>query len=434
MHVCSILELDPATMPGGYSFERFRNRLVEQVESMPEFRVKLADSAFNLDHPVWVEDADFTIDRHVRHVGVPWPGGRAEVAEICGQMAGTRLPRDRPLWEMAVIESVGPLILMIKVHHAAADGVTAAMLLAKLCSSEPDAPPPDRVDGPEAADAVRIAVDGLMRFASRTAQLVTVLPETLAAVATSLRRAREGAAMAAPFAAPQTLFNAAVTDRRSFAYSALSLTDVKKVKDYFHVTVNDVLMALCAGALRRYLDVRDSLPDRSLIAMVPVSVHDRCDRPGRNQVTGMFCRLETHIPDPVERLDAIANSSGKAKEHSAALGATLLHDWAQFAGRSVVSTVMKLVSVPPLARTPVHNLIISNVAGPQSDLYCLGAKVIAMYPFGPLFHGCGLNITVMSLSGGVNVGVTSCPTLIDDPWEIADAFQAELEELLHHAA
>jgi WS/DGAT/MGAT family acyltransferase len=240
--------------------------------------------------------------------------------------------------------------------------------------------------------------------------------------------------MAAPFAAPQTLFNAAVTDRRSFAYSALSLTDVKKVKDYFHVTVNDVLMALCAGALRRYLDVRDSLPDRSLIAMVPVSVHDRCDRPGRNQVTGMFCRLETHIPDPVERLDAIANSSGKAKEHSAALGATLLHDWAQFAGRSVVRTVMKLVSVPPLARTPVHNLIISNVAGPQSDLYCLGAKVIAMYPFGPLFHGCGLNITVMSLSGGVNVGVTSCPTLIDDPWEIADAFQAELEELLHHAA
>lgn len=438
MHVCSILELDAATMPGGYCFERFCDRLAAQIEAIPEFRVRLADGVLNLDHPVWVEDPAFAVERHVRHMSVPWPGGRAEVVEVCEHFGAARLSRDRPLWEMAVIEGsrdrTGSLIVMTKVHHAAADGVTAAMLLAKLCSSEPDAPSPDRVDGPESVGALRIAADGLWRFLARPAQLAMLIPDTLTALVTSLRRAREGEAMAAPFVAPPTVFNAAVDDRRNFAYTKLPLAEVKKVKNAFHVTVNDVLMSLCAGALRRYLAARQLLPDKSLIAMVPVSVRDRSDRPGRNQVSGMFCRLESHIGDPIDRLQAIALSSQKAKNHNADLGATLLQDWAQFAARAAVGAVMQLVTVPPLARTPVHNLIVSNVAGPQSALYFLGSRVVAMYPFGPLFHGCGLNITVMSLCGEVNVGITSCPALIEDPWEIAETFRVELDELLRYAA
>jgi WS/DGAT/MGAT family acyltransferase len=442
MHVCSILELDASTMPGGYTFERFQDRLAVQVEAMPEFRVRLADNALNLDHPVWVEDPNFSVTRHVHHAGIPWPGGRDELARMCGQIAGVRLPRERPLWEMSVIEGLAkpgslsgtPLMVMTKLHHAAADGVTGAMLLARLCSGEPDGAPPAHVEGPDAVGFFRIAIDGLLKFANRPAQFAAVLPQTVSAVLTSLRRAQGGAGMASPFAAPPTVFNTAVDDRRNVAFSKLALADVKKVKNHFQVTVNDVLMALCAGVLRRYLGVRGCLPDKPLIAMVPVSVHDRSDRPGRNQVSGMFCRLETHIEDPVDRLRAIAVSSKNAKEHSAALGATLLQDWAQFAGRTVMGSVMQLAAIPWLARKPVHNLIISNVAGPQSNLYCLGARVVAMYPFGPLFHGCGLNITVMSLSGEVNVGVTSCPAVVTDPWEIADGFQIELDELLHQAA
>jgi WS/DGAT/MGAT family acyltransferase len=441
MHVCSILELDASTMPGGYTFDRFRDRLAAQIEAMPEFRVRLADSPLNLDHPVWVEDSDFSVDRHIQHVGIPRPGGRGELARICGQIAAARLPRDRPLWEMLVIEGAadgGPpgaqLMVMTKVHHAAADGVTGAMLLAKLCSAEPDEGPPPAVAGPDAVGFLRLVADGLVKFVTRPAQLATVLPETISAVLTSLRRAQDGAGMAAPFAAPGTAFNAAVDDRRNVAFIKLALADVKKIKSHFQVTVNDVLMALCAGVLRRYLGVRGCLPARPLIAMVPVSVHDQSDRPGRNQVSGMFCRLETHISDPVDRLHAIAISSKNAKEHSAALGSTLLQDWAQFAGRRLIGAIVQIAAIPQLARVPVHNLIISNVAGPQADLYCLGARVVAMYPFGPLFHGCGLNITVMSLSGNINVGVTSCPALVTDPWEIANGFQIELDELLHHAA
>jgi WS/DGAT/MGAT family acyltransferase len=442
MHVCSILELDASTMHGGYTFERFRDRLAAQVKAMPEFRVRLADNALNLDHPVWVEDPNFSVERHVHHVGVPWPGGRMEIGRICGQIAGVRLPRDRPLWEMLIIEcpvdagplSGTPLMVMTKVHHAAADGVTGAMLLARLCSTEPDAAPPGPVECPDPVGSLRLAADGLWKFVTRPVRLGTVLPETISAVVASLRRAESGCGMAAPFAAPPTAFNAAVDDRRNVAFSKLALADVKKVKNRYQVTVNDVLMALCAGVLRKYLGARGCLPEKPLVAMVPVSVHDRSDRPGRNQVSGMFCRLETHIGDPVARLQAIAVSTKNAKEHSAALGATLLQDWAQFAGRRAMGMVMQFAAIPQLARVPVHNLIFSNVAGPQSNLYCLGARVVAMYPFGPLFHGCGLNITVMSLSGDVNVGVTSCPALVSDAWEIADGFRIELDELLHQAA
>ena len=156
LNVCSILELDTSTMPGGYTFDRLRDELALRIKAMPEFREKLADSLLNLDYPVWVEDNDFDVDRHLHRIGLPSPGGRRALAEICGHITALPLDRSRPLWEMWVIEGVadtdahegGRLAVMTKVHHAAVDGVTGASLLAQLCSIEPDAPPPEPVDGP----------------------------------------------------------------------------------------------------------------------------------------------------------------------------------------------------------------------------------------------------------------------------------------------
>src|ERR1700731_3641340 len=184
LHVCSILELDTSTVPGGYTFDRLRDELALRIAAIPEFRAKLADSQLNLDYPVWVDDDAFDLDRHLLRIGLPWPGGRRELAEICGHIASTPLDRSRPLWEMWVIEGVadtdpragGRLAVMTKVHHAAVDGVTGASLLAQLCSVEPDAPPPDPVDGPGAASPLEIAVGGLMRFAFRPLRLATVVP------------------------------------------------------------------------------------------------------------------------------------------------------------------------------------------------------------------------------------------------------------------
>ncbi|KWX67985.1 wax ester/triacylglycerol synthase family O-acyltransferase [Mycobacterium sp. NAZ190054] len=439
LHVCSILELDTSTMPSGYTFDRLRDGLELRIKAMPEFREKIADSRFNLDHPVWVEDKDFDVDRHLHRIGLPSPGGRTELAEICGHIASLPLDRTRPLWEMWVIENVagtdahagGRIAVMTKVHHCAVDGVTGANLMSKLCTTEPDAPPPDPVDGSGGGTELEIALSGAVRFATRPLKLVNVVPNTVSTVVDTVRRARNGLTMAPPFAAPKTAFNANVTAHRNVAFAQLDLDDIKTVKNHYGVKVNDVVMALVSGVLRTFLGKRGELPATSLVAMVPVSVHDKSDRPGRNQVSGMFSRLETNIEDPVERLMAIAEANSVAKQHSSAIAATLLQDWTQFAAPAVFGAAMRVYASSRLSGArPVHNLVISNVPGPQGSLYMLGCEVIAMYPLGPIFHGSGLNMTVMSLSGNLDVGIVSCPELLPDLWDMADAFDVALCELL----
>jgi WS/DGAT/MGAT family acyltransferase len=439
LHVCSILELDTTTMPGGYTFERFRDAFTLRIKAMPQFREKLADSRFNLDHPVWVDDEDFDVDRHLHRIGLPSPGGRRELAEICGHIASLPLDRSRPLWEKWVIENVGGtdpqdggrLVVMTKVHHAGVDGVTGANLMSQLCSTEADAPPPEPVDGPGRASSLEIAVSGAVRFATRPLKLANALPTTLTSVVDTVRRARNGLTMAPPFAAPKTAFNANVTGHRNVAFTQLDLEDIKTVKNHFNVKVNDVVMALVSGVLRKFLEDRGELPENSLVGMVPVSVHEKSDRPGRNQVSGMFSRLETHIKDPAERLKSIAAANSVAKQHSSAIGATLLQDWTQFAAPAVFGVAMRVYAASRLSGArPVHNLVISNVPGPQVPLYYLGCEVKAMYPLGPIFHGSGLNITVMSLNGSLDVGIVSCPELLPDLWDMADDFTDALDELL----
>jgi WS/DGAT/MGAT family acyltransferase len=441
LHVCSILELDASTIPGGYTFERLRDELNLRIKAMPSFREKLANSFLNLDHPVWVEDEDFDVDRHLHRIGLPAPGGRVELAEICGHLASLPLDRSRPLWETWVIEGIdgtdarkgGRLAVLTKIHHAAVDGVTGANLMSQLCSTEADAPAPDPVESAGSpTNQLRIALGGLGRFAARPLNLAAnVLPATAATVIETVRRAAIGKAMTAPFVAPQTPFNASITAHRNVAFAQLDLEDIKTVKNHFGVKVNDVVMALVAGVLRKFLLDRDELPENSLVAMVPISVHDRSDRPGRNQVSGMFSKLETQIEDPAERLLAIAEANNTAKEHSSAIGATLLQDWSQFAGPAIFGLAMRLYSSSRLTEArPVHNLVVSNVPGPQIPLYFLGAEVTGMYPLGPIFAGSGLNITVMSLNGKLDVGLISCPELLPDLWDMADDFKAGMKELV----
>lgn len=436
LHVCSILELDTSTMPGGYTFDGLRDQLALRIRAMPEFRERIADTPFNLDHPVWVDDNDFDVDRHLHRIGLPSPGGRIELAGICGHIASLPLDRARPLWEMWVIENVGGtsngrIAVMTKVHHAAVDGVTGANLMSKLCTTEPDAPPPDPIDGPGGGSDLEIAVSGAVRFATRPLKLVNVVPNTVSTVVDTLRRARSGQTMTPPFAAPKTVFNANVTSHRNVAFTQLDLGDVKTVKNHFGVKVNDVVMALVSGVLRTFLLEHGTLPENSLVAMVPVSVHEKSDRPGRNQVSGMFSTLETGIEDPGERLKAIARANSVAKQHSSAIPATLLQDWTQFAAPAVFGAAMRVYASSRLSGArPVHNLVVSNVPGPQGQLFMLGCEVKAMYPLGPIFHGSGLNMTVMSLSGNLDVGIVSCPELVPDLWDMADAFDVALQELL----
>ena len=438
LHVCSVMELDPSTMSGGYSFAKFCAEVEKRVPAVPEFRCKLADNDFNLDHPVWVEDEEFELSRHLNRVALPSPGGRQELSEVCGHIASVPLDRSKPLWEMWVIEGLGgsaaedggDVVLMIKVHHAAVDGVSAANLLDKLCDIEPNAATPEPVDGPGAVPAWAIAADGLWRFVTLPWQLTRAVPVAASMVAKTVGRVVSGKSMAAPFSAPTTRFNGTLTAERTIATVQLDLDDVKTAKNQCDAKVNDVVMALCAGALRGYLADHGELPDKPLIAMVPSSVQGQSDRPGRNQLSGMFCNLQTHIEDPVQRLDAIAESNRHAKEHSASLGPTLLLDLAQSISRGAFGAMMGLMSRSPLGNTAIHNVIVSNVPGPPMTLYSGGAEVKGLYPLGPIFPGSGLNITVVSVADKLNVGIISCPQLADDLWDLADRFKSELSDLL----
>jgi diacylglycerol O-acyltransferase len=440
LHVCGLVIIKPDSMPGGYSFRSFRDEVERRVSSVPEFRQKLRHVPLDLDHPVWVEDEHFDIDRQLHRIALPAPGEDAELAELCGHLAGVPLDRARPLWEMWVVEGLadGRIAVFTKMHHATVDGMSGMSLLSHLCSLEPEMPELDP-DQPErthqelqAPGSTELLARALVRFAQRPVRVAKLLTPTVGALVGSANRARSGTAMAAPLTAPRTSFNGTISGRRSVAFTDLSLDDIKTVKNATSSTVNDVILTVASGALRRYLEGRDELPEASLLATVPVSVRGTSDKPGSNQVSALFTRLRSDIADPVERLKAVSEGNRKAKDHQKAIPADALQEWAELAAPKTFGVAVRIYSGLRLAEKHpvVHNLVISNVPGPPAPIYFLGGLVEGMYPLGPVFHGAGLNVTVISNNGRVHVGIIADAEQMPRPYDLARGFNEELETLL----
>ena len=436
LHVCGVVMVSPETMPETYSFETLKHGIERRISLMPEFLRTLHTVPLHLDHPIWVIDEDFDIDRHVHRLAVPSPGGQEELAEIVGHLAGIPLDRSRPLWEMWVIEGLanGQIAVFTKMHHATVDGVSGANLISNLCSLEPEAPPaPHKAPEHQRVPSdLELAARGAVSVATRPWEFTKLLLPSAGILTGWLGRARKGKAMPAPFTAPRTSFNGTITGHRSAAFADFDLEDVKKIKAATGATVNDVVLGLVGGALRRYLEDRDELPSSSLVAMVPVSVHGKSKRTGSNKVSGMFTKLYTDIEDPFERIKAIAETNSDVKEHHGAIDADTLQDWAQFAAPRTFAMAVRVYSRLRLAeRHPVvHNLVVSNVPGPPVPVYFMGARIEALYPLGPVFHGAGLNITVMSNNGRMNVGLLACRELVPSVRELARDIPSELEATL----
>jgi WS/DGAT/MGAT family acyltransferase len=443
MHVAMVSVLDPRDVPGGYSFDQVRALVESRLPRIPMFRRRLVEVPFNLHFPVWVEDPDFDLDYHVRRVALPAPGTLHQLCELAGEFVSRQLDRSKPLWELQVVEGLqgGMIGVLAKVHHSTIDGVSGAEVMVHLFDLEPaPAAQPDAEAAAEPRPAEHIPSDvELVAYALRSLALTPVrmariLPSTLGSVVGLVRRRRasSGPGMAAPFTAPRTPFNAALTSRRTVAVANLSLDDVKSVKRAFGTTVNDVVLALCAGALRTYLDHLGELPESPLVAVVPISVRgDGADAESSNQVSAMFVSLATDIDDPVARLRAIAEGTKGAKEDHQAIGATMLQDWAQFAAPSVFARASRAYSSMRLAdrHRPVHNVIVSNVPGPPFPLYLAGAKLVMLCPLGPVMEGAGLNITVLSYQDSIDVGLIAAADLMPDIDDLAAAFVASMEEL-----
>lgn len=440
LHVCGLLTLDGSTVPGGYTFAKLKEKLDERVRLIPAFRRKLHNPLWNLGHPVWVEDEEFDLDHHVHRIGVPAPGDRAELAELCAHIAGQQLDRAHPLWQLYVIEGLadGEIAVLLKMHHASVDGVSGASLITYLAGLEPDAPAPviEQPRNPAVPSPVDLLRSGVENFAKRPAEVVRLLPDLLELVPRWLGKALRGKGMPIPFTAPRTSLNGTITGHRSVAFAQLDLDEIKEVKNAFGVTVNDVVLALVAGALRDFLEARGELPDDPLVATVPVSVHDRTEREhGSNKVSAFFASLPTHLADPAARVFFLAEANRLSKDHHYDIDADMLQDWAQFSAATMFGLAVRAYSALRLAEKHpvVHNLVVSNVPGPPMPLYLLGARITGLYPLGPVFHGAGLNVTVLSNAGKVHVGLLGARELVKDLWPLADALPEALAQLLKAA-
>ena len=443
MHVSMVSVFDTSTMPGGYSFEKVRAVIEERLPFIPMFRRRLVEVPFRLHHPIWVDDPDFDLDYHLRRVAVPAPGRIEELCELASEFTSRQLDRSRPLWELCIVEGIedGRIGVMAKVHHSTVDGVSGAEVMVHLFDLEPNPAPkePDPAAEPDRPEHVPSDVElvgfALWSLARQPFRIAAKIPGTVRSLVDVVRRSREreGPAAPAPFAAPRTSLNAAITAHRKVAAVTLPFDDVKAVKRALDTTVNDVVLALCGGALRRYLDQRGELPDEPLVAVVPISVRSDPDVPsvGSNQVSAMFTSLATDLPDPKERIDAIAEVTRAAKDQHNAIGAKMLQDWAEFAAPAVFTRASRLYSSMSLANRhrPIHNLVVSNVPGPPFPLYLAGAKLELLCPLGPVMEGAGLNITVISYMDTLDVGLIACRETVPDLWGLAHGFRDALAEL-----
>lgn len=442
MHVAMTAVLDPSEMPGGYAFEKIQALIASKVHELPPFRRRLVEIPFHLHHPLWVNDPDFDIIHHVRSVQCPAPGGAKELAEICGRINSSPLDRSRPLWEMWVIEGLedGRFAMLCKVHHSAVDGSTGAGLLVHLFSMSretPEPPPPHPVEAEEIPSDVDLIAYAAASRMKQPAELLKLARETFHAVGDVVNRRREHthAEGATPLAAPPTPFNHPIGPRRAVAFSRLSLEGLKEVKNICGVKLNDVVLAVCAGALRCYLDGRDELPTLPLTAVVPISVASDPNARGTNKVSTLFTSLATNIDDPVARLMTIRRSTQGAKEEHKAIGATLLQSWAEFAAPQTFHMAARAYTHLKLAdkHRPVGNLVVSNVPGPPFPIYLAGAELVAAYPMGPVMEGFGLNITVMSYRGTIDFGFMAAADLVPDVDALASCIEPAFEALLQEA-
>lgn len=441
MHVCSVMILDPATVPGGYSYPTFRATLDERVRRVPQFMRKIRRVPLDLGHPVWVRDEHYRIDHHLHRMALPAPAGHAELMEICGHLAGLPMDRGRPLWEMFLIEGYHDeegnekLCIFTKMHHATVDGASGANLISYLCSLEPDAPPLAldviEMDGRDPG-SLELFGRGVVNSLARPLAIPKMLAPSIGLITETISRARKGTAMAPPLTAPRTSFNGTITGDRVIAVTDMDLEDVKAVRRATGATVNDIVLSIAGGALRQYLIERDELPEASLLATVPVSVRDESQRDdGANKVSALFTHLGTDIDDPLERLQSMREANMHAKEHHNAISADTLQDWAEFAAPRTFGLAVRAYAGMRLAEKHpvVHNLVISNVPGPPIPLYFVGARIDGMYPLGPVFHGAGVNITVLSNNGVIHVGIIACEESVRNPEKLIAKFPEELAHL-----
>jgi diacylglycerol O-acyltransferase len=443
MHVLGTIVVDHSDVPD-WSADRVVALIKQRLDLLPPFRRRVSSATLRLHHPFWVDLPRVSVTSHVRRV-TRAGGGMAEVAEEVGKFAEEQLDRSRPLWQCLVVEGLAEnrAAVVFKVHHCAVDGVGAAKILGSLFDLTAEGRTAEELDAAKAAakkgmrpepgliDVVAHTATGLVVRPWKMARLVPTAVKAVAGVVSHRVGERDTSGGAVPLTAPRMAFNGSITPGRIVSYVDVSLADVKAIKAVVGGTFNDAIIGICGTAFRNYLIGRDELPDSSLIAVVPVSVRGEDDDAG-NRVSAMFTTLATDIDDPVERLKLVQQANNVGKGDQQALGNNLLHAVGEVAPPNTTAAIARFYSALRLAdRGPVvHNVVISNVAGPPIPIHLAGAKVTGLYPLGPVLEGPGLNITVVSYMDRVGFGIIGCSENIPDLADLGAAFPAAVKEIL----
>lgn len=443
-HIGSLAIYDQSSAPGGrVTFKGILGNIERRLHLARCFRQKLVRAPLDLDHPYWIEDPDFDLEFHVRHIALPHPGDWRQLCIQVARIHSRRLDLSRPLWEMYVIEGLdeiealppGSFALFTKIHHAAIDGVSGAEILAAIHDLEPEAEPepPAEAWRPEPSpNLVELATRTLannVRYPFRFLQTAGRVAPSLASL---LRAAPEGDdAPSAP--APRTRFNGPVSPHRVVEGRSFSLDEIREIRRCVPgATVNDVVLSVCSGALRRYLDHHGELPEESLVAMAPISVRAEAERSSAgNQISVMFVTLFTQIADPLERLERVHKETQNSKVSAEAVGARTMTDITQFMPGALAGLATRLYTRFGLANSirPFLNTVITNVPGPQVALYFTGARMVALHGLGPVMDGMGIIHPVFSYSGRISIAVTACRDQLPDPAFYAECLQASYDEL-----
>jgi WS/DGAT/MGAT family acyltransferase len=441
MHVTGTLVLDPGSLEGREPFAELRRVLEERLHLLPPFRRRLVPVPFAAAHPVWVEDPEFDLDAHLHRWALPTPGTRAELERLVGDLAARPLDRGRPLWGIDLVEGLedGRIAVVARIHHAAIDGVSGAELMASLFDLTPEVapvPPPEVPWEPEPLPSDAALLAGAAAEGARSPLKVMQALTGSARNLTGRLGRPPTSARVRPFSAPRIPFTGAVTPRRSVAFGRSSLIDVKAVGAAAGATVNDVLLAATTSSLRSYLAARDALPDGPLVASMPVSARGEGEVEPGVQVGMVMVRLPVHEEDAVGRLETINGDTSALKADRAARGGDTLAEWAELTPPALLSGAARLYSGARLAdrHPPLHNLVVSSIPGPPVPLYIAGSTLEATYPMGPLMEGAGLNVTVLTNLGNVDVGIIACPDLVPDVADLARGFEAGVAELCEAVA
>ncbi|MBV8965257.1 MAG: wax ester/triacylglycerol synthase family O-acyltransferase [Mycobacteriaceae bacterium] len=433
-HTLKVAVIDAADFEGEFTFELFRRTLRRRLHLLEPLRYTQVDIPLKMHHPMWLEESDLDLNYHLRRVRVPRPGGRRELNEVIGEIAGTPLDRSRPLWEMYFAEGMAEdrFAVIGKVHHALADGVASANLMAKAMDLK--GPIQDERDlyatnpAPSTGALVQAAWRDHMRQLRKLPRLTRQTAAGIGRVRARSKERGEQPELAKSFSPPPTFLNHVVSPGRRFGTATLALSDVKETSKHIGITINDLVLATAAGAMRELLLRYDGRADSPLIASVPASLDTSPERLTGNEFFGLNVSLPVHLDDPLERVRLTALASSMAKEDFHLLGPEVVSQWAAYLPPGLAPAVFRWLSKRE-AQSRLLNLPISNVRGPRERGRLGGAMISEIYSVGPLIAGAAVNITVWSYVDQLNISVLTDDITLDDPHEVTDALVHAFTEI-----